>query len=90
MNTIPVINLKAQEFQLKRDIPDYKKTQADDLKNMQTGLFGAKGHVHFQVAPCINGELTKLDRSLPKPGVILRNCCTHRPEYSCELSFVSR
>ena len=59
--------LKAQEFQLKRDIPDYKKTQADDLKNMQTGLFGAKGHVHFQVAPCINGELAKLDRSLPKP-----------------------
>ena len=63
----PCDYLKAQEFQLKRDIPDYKKTQADDLKNMQTGLFGAKGHVHFQVAPCINGELAKLDRSLPKP-----------------------
>ena len=33
----PCDYLKAQEFQLKRDIPDYKKTQADDLKNMQTG-----------------------------------------------------
>jgi len=31
----PCDYLKAQEFQLKRDIPDYKKTQADDLKNMQ-------------------------------------------------------
>ena len=31
--------LKAQEFQLKRDIEGYKKTTADDLLNMQTGLF---------------------------------------------------
>ncbi len=30
--------LKAQEVQLKRDVPDYKKTQADDLRNMQTGI----------------------------------------------------
>ncbi len=58
--------LKAQEFQLKRDVPDYKKTTADDLMNMQTGLFGYKGRVHFEVAPCINGELAALDRSLPK------------------------
>ena len=58
--------LKVQEFQLKRDVPDYKKTTADDLMNMQTGLFGYKGRVHFEVAPCINGELAALDRSLPK------------------------
>lgn len=63
----PCDYLKAQEFQLKRDVPDYKKTQADDLKNMQTGLFGFKGRVHFQVSPCINEELAKLNRSLPKP-----------------------
>ena len=63
----PCDYLKAQEFQLKRDIPDYKKTQEDDLKNMQTGLFGPKGRVHFQVASCINEELEKLDRSLSKP-----------------------
>ena len=61
----PCDYLKAQEFQQKRDNPEYKKTQADDLKNMQTGLFGFKGRVHFQVAECINGELAKLDRSLP-------------------------
>lgn len=63
----PCDYLKAQEFQQKRDLPDYKKTQADDLKNIQTGLFGFKGRVHFQVAPCINEKLAKLDRSLPKP-----------------------
>lgn len=64
--------LKAQEFQLKRDIADYKKTTADDLLNMQTGLFGYKGRVHFQIAPCINDELSKIDRSLPKPELFAR------------------
>lgn len=58
--------LKAQEFQLKRDIEGYKKTVQDDLRNMETGLMGYKGRVHFQVAPCLNDELARLDRSLPK------------------------
>lgn len=64
--------LKAQEFQLKRDIPDYKKTTADDLLNMQTGLFGYKGRVHFQTGACINDELAGIDRSLPKPELFAR------------------
>ena len=34
---------------------------------IQTGLFGYKGKVHFQVASCINDELEQIDRSLPKP-----------------------
>lgn len=63
----PCDYLKAEEFQLKRDMPDYKKTQADDLKNMRTGLFGYKGRVHFKVAPCITDGLAKLDLSLSKP-----------------------
>lgn len=58
--------LKAQEFQLKRDVEGYKKSAQDDLINMRTGLFGYKGHVHFQASSCINDELAKLDRSLPK------------------------
>lgn len=58
--------LKAMEFQLKRDNPGYKKTTADDLNNMQTGLMGYKGRVHFHMAPCINDCLAKLDRTLPK------------------------
>ena len=63
--------LKAREFQLKRDIEGYKKTTQDDLINMQTGLFGYKGKVHFQVASCINDELEQIDRSLPKPELCL-------------------
>lgn len=58
--------LKAQEFQLKRDIEGYKKTTQDDLISMQTGLFGYKGKVHFQTGTCINDKLEQLDRSLPK------------------------
>lgn len=64
--------LKAQEFQLKRDIEGYKKTTADDLLNMQTGLFGYKGRVHFQTGACMNDELAKMDRSLPKPELFAR------------------
>ena len=64
--------LKAKEFQLKRDMPDYHKTTADDLLNMQTGLLGYKGHVHFQPAPCINDKLAQLDHSLPKQELFTR------------------
>ena len=64
--------LKAKEFQLKRDDPAYKKTTADDLLNMQTGLMGYKGHVHLCTAPCINEQLDALDRSLPKQEFFLR------------------
>lgn len=68
----PCDYLKAQEFQLKRDVPDYKKSTADDLLNMQTGLFGYKGRIHFQAAACINDDLAKMDRSLPKPELFAR------------------
>ncbi len=49
--------LKAQEFQLKRDNPDYKKTQKDDLINMETGLLGFKGNIHFRFGKCIADKL---------------------------------
>jgi hypothetical protein len=62
----PCDYLKAQEFQLKRDVEGYRKTVQDDLKNMETGLMGYKGRVHLQMAPCLNNELATLDRSLPK------------------------
>lgn len=68
----PCDYLKAQEFQLKRDIEGYKKTMEDDLKNMQTGLFGYKGKVHFQTGACLNDLLSTVDRSLPKPELFTR------------------
>jgi peroxiredoxin family protein len=62
----PCDYLKASEFQLKRDVEGYKKSMEDDLLNMQTGILGYKGRVHFHVAPSINKEIDKLDRSMNK------------------------
>lgn len=63
--------LKAQEMQLKRDIEGFKKSQQDDLINMQTGIFGYKGRIHFQTGPCINNELEEL-RGLPKVEIFTK------------------
>lgn len=60
--------LKAMEMQQKRDIEGFKKSQQDDLNNMQTGIFGYKGQVHFQTGPCINDELENL-RGLAKTEI---------------------
>lgn len=62
----PCDYLKAWEFQLKRDNPEYKKSTANDLLNMKTGLFGYKGRVHFQTGTCINDELGRMDGTMPK------------------------
>jgi hypothetical protein len=56
----PCDYLKAQEFQLKRDDPEYKKTQRDDLLNMETGLMGFKGNIHFRFGKSINEKLETL------------------------------
>ena len=58
--------LKAQEFQQKRDIPNWKKGEDDDLVSMQTGIFGFKGHVHYHCAPCLNDFLDSLPADMPK------------------------
>ena len=58
--------LKAMEFQLKRDNPEYKKSQADDLMNMKTGIFGYKGRVHYQAAECMNDFIAALPADMPK------------------------
>lgn len=63
--------LKAQEMQLKRDVEGFKKSQQDDLVNMQTGIFGYKGRIHFQTGPCINNELEAL-RGLPKVEIFTK------------------
>ncbi len=51
--------LKAKEFQMKRDNPAYKKTPVDDLINMQTGLAGYKGRIHYACAPCLDEWMAK-------------------------------
>lgn len=62
----PCDYLKAREFQLKRDDAGYKKTKEEDYLNMQTGITGDKGHIHFHIAPCINDWLDTLDSNMPK------------------------
>ena len=62
----PCDYLKAKEFQQKRDNPDFKKSQQDDLDNMSIGIYGFKGHIHYHTAPCINEWLDTIDRSTPK------------------------
>jgi hypothetical protein len=66
----PCDYLKATEFQQRRDHPEFKKSHADDLLNMKTGIFGYKGHIHFQFGEPINPLLDGLDADLPKKEVI--------------------
>ena len=83
LNTVPVSisyeydpcdYLKAKEYQMKRDNPDYKKQPQDDLFSMETGISGYKGHIHFHLSPVINGELEKLEDCCEKSDVL--HCIT--------------
>ncbi len=60
--------LKAQEFQLKRDNPEWKKSKADDVNSMKTGILGYKGHVVYRATKCIDDFLESL-REAPKTEV---------------------
>ncbi|MCE5174877.1 MAG: 1-acyl-sn-glycerol-3-phosphate acyltransferase [Bacteroidales bacterium] len=62
----PCDYLKAKEMQQKRDDPDYKKSQKDDILSMRTGLIGYKGRVFYKVSPCISEELLKMEESMHK------------------------
>jgi hypothetical protein len=56
--------LKAKEFQQKRDNPDFKKTNQDDLLNMQTGVMGYKGSVVYSISGCINDAIIALGATI--------------------------
>lgn len=62
----PCDYLKAKEFQLKRDNPDFKKSPMDDEINMLAGLKGFKGRIHFQVGRSINHGLTGIDPAMSR------------------------
>ena len=65
----PCDYLKAAEFQLKRDVPGWKKSAADDVNSMRTGIMGYKGRVHYHCAPCIDDFLNNLSPEIPKTKV---------------------
>ena len=62
----PCDYLKAREYQLRRDVPFWKKTAEDDMESMLTGIKGFKGHIHYECAPCIDDWLQTVDQEQPK------------------------
>ena len=64
----PCDYLKAQEFQLKRDNPSWKKSKQDDLDNMKIGIFGYKGHVHYCTGTPVNQWIDEL-KDMPKTEI---------------------
>ncbi len=66
--------LKAREFLLRKNDPEFKKTQRDDLFAMETGLLQPKGRVHFQIGKPLNPEITNIDPALDK-NTIARDVC---------------
>ena len=81
----PCDYLKAMEFQQKRDNPDYRKTPQDDLDNMRIGIFGKKGHIHYQAAPCINDWLDTLDPTMPRTDFF--TCLAHHIDEEIHRSY---
>ena len=62
--------LKAKEFQMKRDDPNYVKSQRDDLLSMEPGILNNKGRVHFTLTQPINDQLAALDKDMEKNELI--------------------
>lgn len=58
----PCDYLKAREYQLRRDLPYWKKSPGDDLESMNVGIRGYKGHVHYHCAPCIDDWLQTVNQ----------------------------
>ena len=59
----PTDYLKAKEFQVKRDNPEYKKEKSDDLQNMEVGIMGYKGKVVYRLTGEIDKELKEITQS---------------------------
>jgi hypothetical protein len=90
----PCDYLKAAEFQLKRDQADYKKSQADDLQSMATGMMGQKGRVVFTVTPHLNELLAPLPDTLDKNAQVTAICTAvdellHRHMHLFEINYVA-
>lgn len=57
----PCDYLKAREMQLKRDLPDYRKTKEEDTLNMRTGVLGFKGRVSFALGRPLRHILSEVE-----------------------------
>lgn len=68
--------LKAREFLMKRNNPEFKKSQRDDLFSMETGILQPKGHVHFSVGNVINSSLEEIATESDKTIIVKHICKT--------------
>ena len=59
----PCDYLKAQELQLRRDNPDFRKTANDDFVSMKQGLLGYKGQIRYNICKPLNCELQQINNS---------------------------
>ncbi|MCM1094056.1 MAG: hypothetical protein NC421_08885 [Lachnospiraceae bacterium] len=66
--------LKAREFLLRRNDPEFKKSQRDDLFAMETGLLRNKGRVHFTVGCPISEMIKDLDPEMDKSAMAREIC----------------
>ncbi len=69
----PCDYLKAREMQQRRDNPRRRKSKADDLRSMQTGINGFKGRVTYRLTPSINHALEQLLKEQPEAKQLNRN-----------------
>lgn len=69
----PCDYLKAREMQQKRDNPRWRKSKADDVRSMQTGINGFKGRVTYRLTPSINREIDALLAARPEVKELSRN-----------------
>lgn len=66
--------LKAREFLLRKNNPDFQKSERDDLFSMETGIMQFKGRVHFGAGKCINSQLEGLKDVEDRNEIIRRVC----------------
>lgn len=66
----PCDYLKAKEMLAKHLDPEWKKSPIDDMINMQTGLLGQKGRVHFSIGETLR-DLSALTQSAGSKQEIL-------------------
>ena len=66
--------LKAREFLLRKNNPDFQKSERDDLFSMETGIMQFKGRMHFGAGKCINSQLEGLKDVEDRNEIIRRVC----------------
>lgn len=66
----PCDYLKAREMLAKKLDPEWKKSPMDDMINMQTGLMGQKGRIHFSIGDTLR-DLSEVTQSAERKQEVL-------------------